>query len=473
MKQVSDPDLDEAGHREHYVRDAQGNIMATYRYTNTAAASLKLNERPLYGSSRLGSLRTEVELRSLPSFDPTSANPVQQVDLNYELTDHLGNVCAVVTGRLLDGNGGGTPKQAELVSAQGYEAFGSLLPGRNYSSESYRFGFNGKENDDEVHGATGTFQDYGMRAYDTRLGRPISVDPIASSFPELSPYQFYSNNPVLNIDLDGLEGTVNQSGYLAFGVFFDIGQGNQGRGEPQLVVTSTLSLSAGVARTVDNVTGLATLNVRGTQKGGLLSTTFSSVSLSGMLGGGFGDNSDMDHNLSLMRSHEFMGFGRNSNVGEGSYVGGGLSFQLDAKGYRGPATKDDRLSFGKLQLGAFAQAGRREGVLSLSSSLGGPTTSPLGNPLSARTYSLGARVNGLLGGNPSVDVGASLQTRREGAFGWGGALQANGIGSGSGDLSLRGGAQSSNAARFGFGVKLGMTEESQGATPSVGAATGF
>jgi hypothetical protein len=124
-KQVGDFYCTEPGsYREHYIRDAQGNIMATYRYTNTSAASLKLNERPLYGSSRLGSLRTEVELHSLPSFDPTSANPVQQVDLNYELTDHLGNVCAVVTGRLLDGNGGGTAKQAELVSAQGYEAFG-------------------------------------------------------------------------------------------------------------------------------------------------------------------------------------------------------------------------------------------------------------------------------------------------------------------------------------------------------------
>jgi hypothetical protein len=122
-------------------RLSASNITATYRYTNDAAASLKLTERPLYGSSRLGSLRKEVELHSEP-FDPEGANPVQQIDLNYELTDHpasrcgagLGNVCAVVTGRLLDGNGGSTPKQAELLSAQGYEAGGSLLPGRNYSS---------------------------------------------------------------------------------------------------------------------------------------------------------------------------------------------------------------------------------------------------------------------------------------------------------------------------------------------------
>jgi hypothetical protein len=34
--------------------------------------------------------------------------------------------------------------------------FVSLLPGRNYSSDAYRFGFQGQEKDDEVHGATGT-----------------------------------------------------------------------------------------------------------------------------------------------------------------------------------------------------------------------------------------------------------------------------------------------------------------------------
>jgi RHS repeat-associated protein len=207
-KQVGDfYATDPGAYREHYIRDAQGNIMATYRYTNTGAASLKLNERPVYGSSRLGSLRAEVELHTLPSFDPATANPVQMVDLNYELTDHLGNVCAVVTGRLLDGNGGGTAKQAELVSAQGYEPFGSLLPGRNYSNDAYRFGFNGKENDNEVHGSQGTFQDYGERMYDTRISRFLAIDPMIKDFPFYSPYHFASNNPIASIDIEGLQGS--------------------------------------------------------------------------------------------------------------------------------------------------------------------------------------------------------------------------------------------------------------------------
>jgi YD repeat-containing protein len=138
LKNVSDPDLDVTGSREHYIRDAQGNIMATYRYTNPGSASLQLNDRPLYGSARLGTLGEEMELHSLLNWDPADPVIVDPVDLNYELTDHLGNVCTVVTGRLMDGNGGGTLKQAELVSAQGYEPFGSLLPGRKYDAQRAR-----------------------------------------------------------------------------------------------------------------------------------------------------------------------------------------------------------------------------------------------------------------------------------------------------------------------------------------------
>ena len=205
-KQVGDFYCTEPGaYREHYIRDAQGNIMATYRYTNNAGASLNLNERPLYGSSRLGSLRKEVELHTLAAFDPASANPVQMVDLNYELTDHLGNVCAVVTGRLLDGNGGGTAKQAELVSAQGYEPFGSLMPGRNYNSGSYRHLFQGQEHDDEINGGVGLSYAFEYRMHDPRVGRFLSIDPLAARYAYNSPYAFSENRVIDGIELEGLE----------------------------------------------------------------------------------------------------------------------------------------------------------------------------------------------------------------------------------------------------------------------------
>ena len=80
-----------------------------------------------------------------------------------------------------------------------------MMPGREYQAQPSRFGFNGKENDNEVKGF-GNQQDYGMRIYDTRIGKFLSVDPISQNYPYLTPYQFASNTPVSSIDNDGLEG---------------------------------------------------------------------------------------------------------------------------------------------------------------------------------------------------------------------------------------------------------------------------
>ncbi len=81
---------------------------------------------------------------------------------------------------------------------------GSASSSSTGAENRYRYGFNGKENDNEVKGE-GNQQDYGMRIYDTRLGRFLSVDPLTEEYPELTPYQFASNTPIQAIDLDGLE----------------------------------------------------------------------------------------------------------------------------------------------------------------------------------------------------------------------------------------------------------------------------
>jgi RHS repeat-associated protein len=86
---------------------------------------------------------------------------------------------------------------------QDYYAFGMQMPGRKLSG-GCRYGFNGKENDNEVKGE-GNQQDYGMRMYDGRMGKFLSVDPLTAYYPYYSPYQFAGNNPVKFIDLDGLE----------------------------------------------------------------------------------------------------------------------------------------------------------------------------------------------------------------------------------------------------------------------------
>ena len=86
-----------------------------------------------------------------------------------------------------------------------YYPFGMSLVGRNYQSPDYRYGFNGKERDDEGLGGGGATYDYGFRIYNAQIGKFLSVDPLFKGYPYYTPYQFAGNMPVWAIDLDGLE----------------------------------------------------------------------------------------------------------------------------------------------------------------------------------------------------------------------------------------------------------------------------
>jgi len=97
----------------------------------------------------------------------------------------------------------------------GYEPFGSLLPGRNYSSDSYRFGFQGQEKDDEINGATGTSYAFEYRMHDPRIGRFLSIDPLAAKYPHNSPYAFSENRVIDGVDLEGLEHAHYMNVYLS------------------------------------------------------------------------------------------------------------------------------------------------------------------------------------------------------------------------------------------------------------------
>ncbi len=90
-----------------------------------------------------------------------------------------------------------------MLAANDYYPLG-MLSRTIGNSAKYKFGFNGKENDNEVKGL-GSQQDYGMRVYDPRIGRFLSVDPLTKGYPMLTPYQFASNRPIDGVDLDGKE----------------------------------------------------------------------------------------------------------------------------------------------------------------------------------------------------------------------------------------------------------------------------
>lgn len=90
-------------------------------------------------------------------------------------------------------------------AGQEYEPFGSLLPGRNFSSGSYRYLFQGQEHDDELYGSVGTSYSYEYRMHDARVGRFLSIDPLAAKYPHNSPYAFSENRVIDGVELEGLE----------------------------------------------------------------------------------------------------------------------------------------------------------------------------------------------------------------------------------------------------------------------------
>ncbi|MEZ5013055.1 MAG: RHS repeat-associated core domain-containing protein [Chitinophagales bacterium] len=93
-----------------------------------------------------------------------------------------------------------------------YYPFGMVMPGRTWEAAGgYRYGFNGKEKDDEIEG-NGNALDFGARVYDSRIGRWFSVDPLCSKYPSSSPFSYALNNPVLFTDGGGRDAEITIQG---------------------------------------------------------------------------------------------------------------------------------------------------------------------------------------------------------------------------------------------------------------------
>jgi RHS repeat-associated protein len=278
-------------HYTWYVRDAQGNTMAVYEKKGSTSG-VRHTETHLYGSSRLGIAKEptkkpgNVNVVNAPA--NAKANTFTRGEKFFELTNHLGNVLAVVSDKKLPVKATIDNSinfwQADVVNATDYYPFGMPMPGRNGiafqsdwvpgrgfvagnsypdylqvssrpyaptpnvyqagvevellpgfetatatdeltvqiepgsgvlnneyeggegSDETYgyyRYGFNGKENDNEVKGSGNTLN-YEFREYDPRIGRFNSVDPKSSEYGWQSPYVYHRNSPIFSIDYLGL-----------------------------------------------------------------------------------------------------------------------------------------------------------------------------------------------------------------------------------------------------------------------------
>ncbi len=88
---------------------------------------------------------------------------------------------------------------------QDYYPFGSPMVGRGWeagNNDSYRFGFNGKEMDDEVS-VDGGHIAFEARIYDSRICRFLSCDPREGEYPWQTTFAYLSNSPICITDYLG------------------------------------------------------------------------------------------------------------------------------------------------------------------------------------------------------------------------------------------------------------------------------
>ena len=158
----------------YYTYDANGQVMAHYSFVGniTFGQTVTVDEFNIYGSSREGQLKTEkvVWQNGEPNIGFYGIYQNTLGERNYEVTNHLGNVLAVITDRntVVD-----STYEAVVIMTSDYYPFGMVMPDRNWTSsgaETYRYAYNGMEQDNEVSDKGNSYTTE-FRQYDPRLGR--------------------------------------------------------------------------------------------------------------------------------------------------------------------------------------------------------------------------------------------------------------------------------------------------------------
>ena|GEM_PF-2881497 len=136
----------------------------------TAGGVIAQKEIPLRGGGRIGIYR------------------VVENQYTYELSDHLGNVRAVISGTKVNG-------RADVLEYSDYYSIGGVA--RSGGTMRYRYGYQGQysERDKETE-----WNSFDLRQYDPVVGRWLSPDPYAQYD---SPYMGMGNDWAMQVDPDG------------------------------------------------------------------------------------------------------------------------------------------------------------------------------------------------------------------------------------------------------------------------------
>lgn len=152
-----------------YANGISGKVKAIYKKDELLSSpTVDLIQRSVYGHKRIGVLDEATDV------------------LNYEISDQLGNVRVTFSRQ-----------SGSLVvnSWADYYPFGSVMPGRNFNNNSYRYGYQGQEK-----AVNSSWDNFELRMYNSSLGRFTTTDPYNQFF---SPYLAMANNPISVIDPTG------------------------------------------------------------------------------------------------------------------------------------------------------------------------------------------------------------------------------------------------------------------------------
>lgn len=177
----------------YYVRDDMGNILSVYEI---ADGETRWTYAPIVGAGRIGVFTPNERMDGVV---PDTSVQIRG-QRRYELTNHLGNVQALVSDRKIPASS--TEFTADILNASDYYPFGMPMPGRQELAQDYAFGFQGMEQDNEIKGLGNSYTTE-FRQYDPRVGRWLSVDLITKHFE--SPYAGFFNNPNEFTDPLGLD----------------------------------------------------------------------------------------------------------------------------------------------------------------------------------------------------------------------------------------------------------------------------
>jgi len=165
--------------KESYNTSSPYNLQTTTFYAlDLAGISLAVYNLPSGGSI----VQTDLSIFGLSRLGVYNRATTQS---SYEITDHLGNVRAVIRKE---------NNIPAIKSFADYYPFGEQINERSVFG-SYRYAFQGQE----VDGETG-MEAFQLRLWDGRLGRWLSPDPYGQYS---SPYLGMGNNPIGIIDPDG------------------------------------------------------------------------------------------------------------------------------------------------------------------------------------------------------------------------------------------------------------------------------